>query len=266
LLTAQTTDSTRPVTRDVATVVRSAPSADVKSSSTPLLKIAGAIGVAVVLAIGSWYVVNVMSGTVPPARDVAATSRNETNAAPGASVSDGSDRAQSGSPVAKPVETKASESKSSASTTDADAGSSQAVAAETTDPEDLILRDFDVPADVHNFRRSHIAGTLLAYIENKKHFDECQQSGCADLARLMQNVLGNQQADWKDPAGCQDAACSFTGTVTVTNPRRLDRADCPYLIDLTEVLRHDGIEHKQMRTYCTRNGWERTVEHAGPVT
>jgi len=238
LLTANASEATRPSTSDQPTVVRGTVSVEPKRSSRGPTLIVGAVAALAAIVAGWWYLREGSTGPTEPT--IAAAPAPQMQPDLGATPAP-SPPAPDNSTGGQPEEARA-------------------------DPEDLILQGLDMPADVHNFRRSHIAGTLLAYIENKKQFDQCQQTGCPDLARLMQNVLGNQQADWKDPPGCQDQACQFAGTVTVTNPRHLDRADCPYLIDLTEVLRHVGTERKQIRTYCTGNGWDRVVDHAGPVT
>lgn len=136
------------------------------------------------------------------------------------------------------------------------------------DPEDQIIAGLDMPPDIHAQRQSHISGTLLAYVQTKLKFDECQktQPPCSESASLLQATLANQEGSWKAPNGCESEACVFTGTVRVTNPRRLDRDDCPFLIDVTEVLRHAGAERKQTRTYCTANGFNRQIDSVGPVT
>jgi hypothetical protein len=133
------------------------------------------------------------------------------------------------------------------------------------EPEDLILQDLDVPADIRNFRTSHIGGTLLAYVQSKIDFDKCIATKCPEQLKLLEKATANKVGPWKKPDGCEGDAC-FQGTVTVTKPSKLDRADCPYLIDVTEVLLHAGKERKQERKYCTENGFNRKVESWGPVT
>jgi serine/threonine protein kinase len=144
----------------------------------------------------------------------------------------------------------------------------EAAPLEPVNPEDQILIGLDMPPDMQAQRQSHISGTLLAYVQTKLKFDECQktQPPCKESASLLQATLANQEGSWKAPNGCESEACSFTGTVRVTNPRRLDREDCPFLIDVTEVLRHAGAERKQTRTYCTANGFNRQIDSVGPVT
>ena len=83
---------------------------------------------------------------------------------------------------------------------------------------------------------------------------------------LLQKLLGYQVGPWKAPQDCEGDACTFVGAIKLSTPRRLDREDCRFLIDVTEELRHAGSVRTQMRTYCTENGFNRKVDHAGPVT
>jgi hypothetical protein len=137
---------------------------------------------------------------------------------------------------------------------------------EPVNQEDVILEGLGMPPDIYKYRESHIAGTLLAYVQTKQQFDECQKAKCKDMATLMQATIVNQEGSWRKPDFCEGDACEYSGTVRITNPRRLDREGCPFLIDVTEELRHAGTVRKQVRTYCTDNGFNRTIDHVEPVT
>jgi hypothetical protein len=55
-------------------------------------------------------------------------------------------------------------------------------------------------------------------------------------------------------------------TIAIEKPRRLeDNDDCPFMLDIREILSFDDVTREQVRTYCTSNGYERRVEEAGDV-
>ncbi len=138
--------------------------------------------------------------------------------------------------------------------------------ADDTDPsraldaedERAILAGWHMPDDVDNYRSNQIAGALLAYASNKTKFDTCLAQQCEDLAVLMSKIEGALKGyDW--------SRGDFHGTIRLDNPRRLDNPDCPFLIDVHESIQGVSEERTQQRSYCTSNGFDRRVDHAGPV-
>ncbi len=131
----------------------------------------------------------------------------------------------------------------------------------TVNPNDerAIVAGWSVPDDIDNYRDSQIAGALLAYTSNKEKFDDCLTKGCAELPTLMAKIEEALQ-------GYQWSRGDFDGAIRLSNPRRLDNPDCPFLIDVEETLHGDQRERSQQRSYCTRNGFDRRVEKAGAIS
>jgi serine/threonine protein kinase len=125
--------------------------------------------------------------------------------------------------------------------------------------EQSILAGWSVPPEVADYRDNQIAGALLAYASNKERFDECLASACADQAALMAKISDALQ-------GYAWTRAEYRGVIRLANPRRLSNAKCPIMIDVDETLSDATSEHNQQRTYCTRNGFDRRVESAGPVS
>ncbi len=124
--------------------------------------------------------------------------------------------------------------------------------------ERAILSDWSLPDEVDNYRGNQIAGALLAYASNKEKFDACLAAGCADLAAFMAKIEEALK-------GYEWSRGDYRGAIRLDNPRRLTNPDCPFLIDVTESIRNATTERTQQRSYCTRNGFDRRVEHAGSV-
>jgi len=124
--------------------------------------------------------------------------------------------------------------------------------------EDAILAGLDVPDSVNAFRDTQIAGALLAYVSNRSKFDACMASGCPEQLALMQKVKEALDGYAWDRA-------PLRGMVRIVNPRRLDGSECPFMLDVEEVISTGAEERSQTRTYCTRNGFERVLQESGPV-
>jgi serine/threonine protein kinase len=268
LLSGVELEPTRPLIANDATVVRRGPPPGVEGKKRrragPLL---AAFTVAL-LGIGAagWYFV---IGPGKPGRVVSPPESTvaESSDAPASGVTEpASDKvAQSEPPTQQTSVPETSPQENAPNVAVADSKPEEPPPA-PIDPEDKILEGLEMPDDIHNFRAGHIGGTLLAYVQARLEFDKCQASQCKELPTLVQTLVKNQEGSWRKPDYCEGEACEYTGTVKVTNPRKLDRPDCPYLIDMTEVLRHAGDERKQVRTYCTENGFNRKIDNAGPVT
>ncbi len=125
--------------------------------------------------------------------------------------------------------------------------------------ERSIVAGWSIPDDVGSYRNNQIAGALLAYTSNKDKFDACLAKSCADLSSLMAKI---QQAlkgyDW--------TRGDFGGAIRLSNPRRLDNPDCPFLIDVDETMHNGKAQRSQQRSYCTSNGFDRRVETAGTIS
>lgn len=158
---------------------------------------------------------------------------------------------------------------------DADAGATDAVPAAGSEPdpgpaepdvnpapppldEHAILAGLEVPASVTAYRDTQIAGALLAYVSNRARFDACLAEGCADQVALMAKV--QEALD-----GYAWERAPLAGSVQVVNPRRLQSEECPYMLDVEETVRLGELRRTQIRTYCTRNGFERDLQSAGPI-
>jgi hypothetical protein len=133
-------------------------------------------------------------------------------------------------------------------------------APETVAPldEDGILDGIVVPDAVRAYRHTQIGGALLAYVSNRQEFDECVARGCNELANHMARV---QEA--LDGYPWQNGGVS--GRLRVANPRRLERADCAYLLDVVEELTAGSDRREQTRSYCTSNGFDRVLQATGDV-
>jgi len=125
--------------------------------------------------------------------------------------------------------------------------------------ERAILEGWSLPNDVDNYRNNQIAGGLLAYTSNKEKFDACLAAGCAELTSLMAKIEEALK-------GYEWSRGNYRGSIRLDNPRRLDNPNCRFLIDVNESIRSDTAERKQQRSYCTGNGFDRRVEHAGPIS
>jgi hypothetical protein len=124
--------------------------------------------------------------------------------------------------------------------------------------EDAILSGLSLANPVRDFRETQISGVLLAYVQNKTQFDACRASGCAELNSLMDRVQKALEGyEWKrEPV---------SGSIRVVNPRRLDSDECPFMVDMEEIIRLGDDERQQTRTYCTRNGFDRELLSASQV-
>lgn len=125
--------------------------------------------------------------------------------------------------------------------------------------ERSILAGWSLPADVDNYRNNQIAGGLLAYTSNKEKFDACLAAGCADLPALMGKIEEALR-------GYEWSKGGYRGSIRLDNPRTLTNPDCPFLIDVDETITREGATRNQQRSYCTRDGFDRRVEHAGTVS
>ena len=125
--------------------------------------------------------------------------------------------------------------------------------------ERAILAGWSLPDDVDNYRNNQIAGGLLAYTSNKEKFDACLAAGCAELTSLMAKIEDALK-------GYEWSRGVYHGSIRLDNPRRLDNPNCKFLIDVNESIRSEAAERTQQRSYCTGNGFDRRVEHAGPIS
>jgi hypothetical protein len=124
--------------------------------------------------------------------------------------------------------------------------------------EDAILAGLTVPGAVRDFRETQISSAMLAYVSNKTEFDTCRENGCAELMNLMAKV---QEA----LEGYEWERGSLSGSIRVINPRRLESEECPFMLDLEEIVRLADEQRSQTRTYCTRNGFDRELQTAGEI-
>ncbi|MCX7065190.1 MAG: hypothetical protein NT024_11665, partial [Proteobacteria bacterium] len=82
---------------------------------------------------------------------------------------------------------------------------------------------------------------------------------CADLPALMGKIEEALRGyEWSKGA--------YRGSIRLDNPRTLTNPDCPFLIDVDETITREGATRSQQRSYCTRDGFDRRVEHAGIVS
>jgi hypothetical protein len=125
--------------------------------------------------------------------------------------------------------------------------------------EDLIWSGLDVSSSIRGYRSEQLAGALLAYTSIKTRFDACRDAGCSDLPALvleLRETMGPQT--WRRG----DAQ----GSIAIESPRRLDSDDCPFMLDVREQIDVSTVVREQVRTYCTRNGFDRVVQQASDVT
>lgn len=125
--------------------------------------------------------------------------------------------------------------------------------------EDRIIADLDLPQSVRSYRGDQLAGAMLAFTQIKVRFDDCRESGCAELPDLLarlRNAMDTQS--WQRG--------EVQGSITIDNPRRLDSESCPFMIDIVEVVTSDGTSREQVRTYCTSNGFDRVLQAAEEIT
>jgi hypothetical protein len=126
------------------------------------------------------------------------------------------------------------------------------------DPEEAILSGLPFFYEVLETREQQISGSLLAYVSNKTSFDACRETGCAEMGRLMTKVQEALEGyEWKQSP--------FSGSIRVFNPRRLDSDECPFMVDMEETIRVGDERRRQMRTYCTRSGFDRVLQSAGEI-
>ncbi len=124
--------------------------------------------------------------------------------------------------------------------------------------ENDIVKGLPLSEGDRAYRVSQIGGALLAYVSNRQKFDDCLKSGCAEQVTLMTKV--QEALD-----GYEWSQGQLAGELKVTNPRRTQREDCPYLLDIVETLRGAGEVREQTRSYCTTNGFDRALQSAGPI-
>ena len=125
--------------------------------------------------------------------------------------------------------------------------------------EGQLIEGLELPAEVAAFRTAHISGVLLSYIEEKDRLDACLAIDCPEgraLFAQVQKALEN--SPWQQ--------APYSGEVRVLNPRRLSRDDCPFIVDLIEIIRTPSAARSQNREYCTSNGFDRTLQSVEPVT
>ena len=134
-------------------------------------------------------------------------------------------------------------------------------AADVPEPpsEDQIIAGLGMPSDVRSWRHEHLAGALLAYTSIKAQLDACQESGCSELPTLVGQLRAAME-----PQGWRRG--DVRGSFAIEKPRRLDNESCPFMIDVREQVTVGGESREQVRTYCTRNGYDRIVQEAGQVT
>ena len=124
--------------------------------------------------------------------------------------------------------------------------------------ENSIVADLDLPGAVQTYRMDQLSGALLAYVSNKQRFDACLKEGCAQQVALMSRVREALE-------GYEWTRDEFSGSIRVSNPRRLSSETCPFMLDVTEQVRWQGTERSQLRTYCTTNGFDRELQSAQPI-
>ncbi len=125
--------------------------------------------------------------------------------------------------------------------------------------EDLIIAGLDLSPNVRDFRDTQLASAMLEYTQIKTDFDQCQDSGCSKLPDLLARL---QRALQPQPWSRADVR----GSVQIQKPRRLDNADCPFMLDVVEQIEAGGQDREQVRTYCTSNGFDRVVQKAEKVS
>jgi serine/threonine protein kinase len=169
------------------------------------------------------------------------------------------DEASIGAPEILPVES--DPSLVEPSTQSSDTATAEPTANETTPPapsEDDMLMGLRLPAGARRFRADQLSGALLAYTSIRSQFDACREQNCDDLPELLTNLQAAMESQtWRRE--------EIQGTITISNPRRLDSESCPFMIDLLEQLIVGDETVEQERTYCTRNGLDRMIESAGDI-
>jgi serine/threonine protein kinase len=207
-----------------------------------------AIGSVLLLSVASgvvWYIERGLPGTPPVVAESAQQTTPEID--PSAPSSD-------------PIETRDAAS-SPVPAADSNAAGDAGPIAEPPAAVDerAILAGWSLPDDVDNYRSNQIAGGLLAYTSNKEKFDACLAVGCADLATLMGKIEEALR-------GYEWSKAGYHGSIRLDNPRTLTNPDCPFLIDVAETITSEGATRSQQRSYCTRDGFDRRVEHAGVIS
>ncbi|MDZ7668947.1 MAG: serine/threonine-protein kinase [Gammaproteobacteria bacterium] len=140
-----------------------------------------------------------------------------------------------------------------------DAMGEETVAEDPPLNEDRILAGLDVPQSVRSYRGDQLAGAMLAFTQIKVRFDECRESGCAELPDLLARLRNTMEAQTWRRGGVQ-------GSITINNPRRLDSESCPFMLDIIEEITSNGTSREQVRTYCTSNGFDRVLQAAEAVS
>ncbi len=125
--------------------------------------------------------------------------------------------------------------------------------------EDRILADLDLPQSARSFRREQLAGAMLAYTQIKARFDDCNESGCAELPDLFAQVSSAMDTQTWERSGVQFS-------ITIDNPRRLDSESCPFMLEVIEEVTSNGTRREEVRTYCTSNGFDRVLQDAELVS
>ncbi len=124
--------------------------------------------------------------------------------------------------------------------------------------EDDIIAGMPLSEGDRNHRTLQIDGILLAYLPNRRQFDECLKNGCADLSALQAKLGGFLSGEtWRHGEA--------TGELKVARARLTERPDCPFLLDVVETVAIDQIKREQTRTYCTTNGLDRVLQHGGDI-
>lgn len=141
----------------------------------------------------------------------------------------------------------------------ADASGEETVAEDPPLNEDRILADLDLPQSVRGYRGDQLAGAMLAFTQIKVRFDDCRESGCAELPDLLARLRNAMEPQRWQRGGVQ-------GSITIDNPRRLDSESCPFMLDIIEEITSNGTSREQVRTYCTSNGFDRVLQAAEGVS
>jgi len=244
---------TRSAADDDATFVRRQPGLPEKARRG---RRSGILAIAALIVAAGGYLVTTQfqsqeqpTTATEPAKEEVQAIDNTIAQPPAAPVAEVATTAEPGSPVTPGPD--------DAATLEAESATAASTAADAED-ENSIVAGLDLPGAVQTYRMDQLSGALLAYVSNKQRFDVCLKEGCAQQLALISRV---QEA----LEGYEWTREEFSGSIRVSNPRRLNSETCPFMLDVTEHIRWQGAERSQVRTYCTTNGFDRELQSAQPI-
>ena len=121
--------------------------------------------------------------------------------------------------------------------------------------EDTVLEGLAMNAMSKQARRKNIDGTLLNYIASKNEFNKCLQNRCGELAEMKRRLESAASSKWSNG--------SFSGALTISHGQKTEIDGCEWRITVSETISASRRSVTQNRTYCTRNGINRSVDTQG---